>query len=225
MAIAATYTLPDSSVIATTLELNLNSIVGPIGRTPIDVTVIPGGANLVNRIECDVDIDDLMVIDDAADPGHSAITTVPVERSPAPGESVTVHAEIPPAARLVPIATPKSSAATLAEIRSFVEDIYTQIAFINLLNFDNHNLASIAVEAHVMGLPETYNTMMASTDNVQILEMVLPLTRYLSHPVIQFQASITRRDNRVQQTSWIDWSLENKGNVVGITWELLGMPN
>ena len=205
--------------------MNLNGVVGPLGRTPIDVSRVAGGATVVNRIDCDVDVDDLLAIDDEAAPGDSAITTVPIERTLAPGESATIQAEIPPTARLVPVAAPKSSATTLAEIRSFVEDIYTQVAFINLINFDNHNLAGIAVAARVEQLPETYSTTLGATDSVQVVQMVLPLTRYLSHPVLQFQASVTRRDHSVQQTSWIDWPLENKGNVVGITWELLGIPN
>ena len=225
IAIVATFTLPDASKIATTLDLNLNGVVGPIGRTPIDVARAADGATVVNRIECDVDVDDLLAIDDEAAPGHSAITAVPVERMLAPGESASIQAEIPATARLVLAATPKSSATTLAEIRSFVEDIRTRVAFINLLNFDNHNLAAIAIEARIAQLPESYGTTLGATDTVQTVEMVLPLTRYLAQPVLQFQASVTRRDGSVRQTSWIDWPLDNKGNVVGITWELLGIPN
>jgi hypothetical protein len=223
--LVAAFALPDGSSIRTTLDLSLNGIVGPVGRTPIDVTRSPGGATLLNRIDCDVNVDDLLVVDDAAPAGHPAVTTVPVERTLAPGASAEIQASIPASARLVPAAVPAQTGATLAEIRSFVEDIFTQVVFLNLLNFANHNLSSVALEARIVDLPEQYHAALNATDSVAEVQMVLPLTRYLAHPALQFQATLTRHDGSVQTTAWIVWPLNEKGNVVGINWELLGLSN
>jgi hypothetical protein len=223
--VVATFELPDGTRLSTDLDLDLNAIVGPIGKTPAEVARASGGATLTNWIEVGLDVDDLLVVDDGAAPGQASIATIAVQKTLAPGESVTVTGDMPAAARLVPVATPKQSAATLEEIRSFVEDVLTELAFINLVAFDNHNLSAIAIAARLKQTSDEYHVALQASDSVQVVPIVLPLTRYLAHPTLELQASVTRRDGTAQTTAWIDWPLETKGNVVGVSWEFLGLTN
>ena len=223
IAIAATFVLPDKSSLQTSLGLDLNAVVGP-SSGPAEAGRVADGIRLTNRIEVDIDVDDVLVVDDYAVPGQSSIRTVPAEQTLKPAAAVTIAASVPEGARLVPVATPKrGTAATLAEIRSFVEDIYMQIAFINLINYANHGLNAVAVEARVQNVPGTKTLAVSETQPVGLLEIVLPLTAYLAHPVLQFQVTLTKRDQSVQTSAWIEWPLETKGNVVGLTWELAGV--
>jgi hypothetical protein len=225
ISIAATFVLPDKSSFQTTLGLDLNAIVGP-SSGPAEAGRVADGVRLTNRIEVDIDVDDVLVVDDHAAPGRSSIWTVPVEETLKPAAAITIVAAVPEGARLVPVATPKrGTAATLAEVRSFVEDIYTQIAFVNLINYANHGLAAIVVEARIQKVPGTKTLAVSETQQVGLIEIVLPLTEYLAHPVLQFQVTLTKRDQSVQKSAWIEWPLETKGNVVGLTWELAGVAN
>ena len=40
--------------------------------------------------------------------------------------------------------------------------------------------------------------------------------------VLQFQVTKTDTGGRVSNTPWLDWQLDTQGNVVSITWDLIG---
>lgn len=225
ISVAATFTLPDKSQLLTSLSLNLNEIVGPNDTGPVEIEASAGGLTLINKIEVDVDVDDILQIDDQAMPGTNSIIPLPVEKTLKRGEP---YQYVPPQAlvaqaRLVPVAIPKAgSAATLTEIRSFVEDIFTEIAFINLINYANHGLSAITLQARIKDVDGVYDVATSEQQQVTVIQAVLPLTRYLAHPILEFQATLTEPDGTKKQTAWIPWPLETKGNVVGLTWDILG---
>ncbi len=226
IAAAVNLTLPDKTVLQSTLMLDLNTLIGPAITGPVEAIRDGNNVRLTNRIEGDVDVDDLLLIDDAAAPGQSSITTVTVEKTLKPGETVTFAVSASAATRVVPVATQRVGQATsLAEIRSFVEDIYCRLAFINLVNYGNHGLSKIALEARLVNLPASYVVPLSDGQSVATLDIVLPLTQYLNHPVLEFQATLTRANQGEQKTAWITWPLETKGNVIGLTPELVGLTN
>jgi len=221
------FTLPDKSSLESNLSLDLNSIVGPADTGPVAVERVGGILKLTNQINAPVDVDDLLCVNDAAVPGTSSILTVPVEKTLQQNESfeVTPSEPIPNDRRIVPVAIPKpGSAETLTEIRSFVEDIYAEVAFTNLINYGNHSLAAIGVTARVKDAVGTYQIASSEAQPVSVIQIVLPLTKYLANPVLQFQASLTKNGGNVVETAWIDWPFQSKGNVVALTWELFGNP-
>jgi hypothetical protein len=225
ISVAATFTLPDKSQLLTSLSLNLNEIVGPNDTGPVEIEASAGGLTLINKIEVDVDVDDILQIDDQAMPGTNSIIPLPVEKTLKRGEP---YQYVPPQAlvaqaRLVPVAIPKAgSAATLTEIQSFVEDIFTEIAFINLINYANHGLSAITLQSRIKDVDGVYDVATSEQQQVTVIQAVLPLTRYLAHPILEFQATLTEPDGTKKQTAWIPWPLETKGNVVGLTWDILG---
>jgi hypothetical protein len=209
------------------VSLDLNSIVGPADTGPVAVERVGGVLKLTNQINAPVDVDDLLCVNAAPAPGTSSILTLPVEKTLQQDESfeVTPSEPIPNDRRIAPVAIPKpGSAETLPEIRSFVEDIYSEVAFTNLINYGNHSLAAIGITARVKDADGTYQIATSEAQPVSVIQIVLPLTKYLANPVLQFQASLTKNDGNVVGTVWIDWPFQSKGSVVALTWELSGNP-
>ena len=212
----ARYRLPDGSAIECALELDLNHVVGPHPGGPVEVSLTAGHATLKNRIEQAVDVSDLIV--ESAD---GRIETVRVEQRLNAGASLDVPlpadaAHATPAIRMAP-----GDAATLTEIRSFVEDIHTNVAFVNLINYANHGLATLSLQARLRGVEGTQTLELLESAPVDALDFVLPLTTYLANPVLEFAVTRTLTDGTAATTAFIEWPLVERGNVVSLIWEMV----
>ena len=212
----ARYRLPDDSVIESTLALDLNRIVGPLPDGPIEVELAAPRCKLTNRIERAVDVSDLVV--EAAD---GRVETVRIDQRLA--ADANLEAVVPAdTAHATPVFTmAPGDAASLTEIRSFVEDVHTNVAFVNLVNYANHDLASLSLEARLRGVSGTQALALNENEPVDALEFVLPLTTYLANPVLEFAVTKTMKDGTAATTDWLPWSFNERGNVVSLTWELI----
>ncbi len=211
------YRLSDGSAIECSLELDLNHVVGPHPGGPVEVTMGAGHVTLNNRIERAVDVSDLIA------EGAKGIATVRVEQRLNASASLVVP--LPADATLAtPVITmAPGDAASLTEIRSFVEDIHTNVAFVNLINYANHNLAALSLQARLRGVEGTQTLTLLESAPVDALDFVLPLTTYLENPVLEFAVTRTIIDGAAEPktTAWIEWPLVERGNVVSLTWELV----
>lgn len=208
------FTLPDGSLLQTTLELDLADIVGPWTEGPIETTIGGGAAVLRNRIERGVNVSDLLLA------GSGAASRVPVERLLRPDESVTVP-EVSAAAAYPVYTVAPGSAATLAEIRSFIEDIHTNVVFVNLVNYGNHALKKLELRARLKAVEGTQSLQLSESEPVASVEFVLPLTTYLASRVLEFQVTKVNTSDQAATTPWLEWPLDSRGNVVSLTWELI----
>lgn len=219
-----TFTLPDGSELQSELLLELASITGPWPQGPVSVTPTAGGVELRNNAERAMTVSELRLYANAADPG----TSVPVGAELQPKERKAV-ALASPAAEVVPVAAPSGSgAATLEEVRSFVEDIETNVIVIDLVNLANHDLRDFTVKARIKGVVGTRAVPLAAPSNgaagagrVGEVKFTLPLTTFLEKHLLQLQVAKVALDGRKKTTPWIDWDLESRGNVVSIEWEMI----
>jgi hypothetical protein len=180
----------------------------------VQVTLQGASATLKNRIERAVDVSDLVV--EAAD---GRIETVRVDQRLNPDASIDV-AVPSDAVHATPIVTlAPGDAATLTEIRSFVEDIHTNVAFVNLIHYANHGLATLSLQARLRGVEGTQTLSLVESEPVDTLDFVLPLTSYLANPVLEFAVTRTMTDGTAFTTAWLPWPLVDRGNVVSLTWE------
>jgi hypothetical protein len=222
ISVVARFTLPDSTVLETTLRPDISDIIGPPITGPVSIERAGSGARLTNRIDRTVDVDALLTIADNVGPGVSRISRHPVGRTLRFQQSVDVSVPAVSSARQLAAALPHAGeAGSLTEIRSFVEDIFARVMFINLIKYQNHQLDSITLNARIKNVVGQSAITTSEMDPVATVEFVLPLTVYVDHPVLQFQATMRKKDASVQQTPWLDWPLVENGNVVSLTWSLL----
>lgn len=210
------YRLPDGSSLESSLVLDLNHIVGPNPDGPVVVALQAQQATLTNRIERTVDVSDLVV-----ELSDGDVKTVRMDQRLEPGAAFEspLPADVVRATPVITLAP--GDAATLTEIRSFVEDVHTNIAFINLVNYANHGLAKLSLQARLRGVPGTQTLALDENAPVDSLDFVLPLTTYLANPVLEFAVTKTSGDDTTATTDWLAWALAERGNVVSLTWELI----
>jgi hypothetical protein len=173
------------------------------------------GVSIRNAIERPIDVTELLVYDLEGRPQRVA-----VEASLAPNAThdVTTPAGVTEA---YAVCTVGGSAAGIEEVRSFIEDVQTNIVFINLINFGNHDLAQVAIEAKMKDVPGSREVQMSGDPPSGSLDFLLPLTTYLTSHVLQFRVIKTFKSGPAQTTPWLEWDLEMNGNVVSLTWELI----
>ncbi|MCX4243081.1 hypothetical protein OEB96_20795 [Paraliomyxa miuraensis] len=210
------YRLPDGSALECVLALDLNRVVGPAPGGPVEVELQSMRATLTNRIERAVNVSDLVV--ESAD---ARIETVRVEQrlDAAASLEVSIPAGVVHATPVITMAP--GDATTLTEIRSFVEDIHTNVAFVNLVNHANHGLATMSLQARLRGADHVQELVLLESTPVAALDFVLPLTIYLGSPVLEFAVTKTMTDGTTATTAWLPWPLVERGNVVSLTWALI----
>jgi hypothetical protein len=211
------YQLPDGTSISASVSLDLNHIVGPAPNGPVEARLLGENSEceLTNRIERAVDVIDLLV-DLAADGGSRNLR---VEQRLESGASIRLP--LPPgAAGAIPnVNMAPGDAAELTEVRSFVEDVHTSIGFINLLNFANHNLSHLVVQARIRELPDTRTLTLNDAAPIGTLEFVLPLTRYLANPEVEYVVTRVALDGTSSTCAFRTWSLATQGNMISLSWD------
>jgi hypothetical protein len=209
-----TFTLPDQTAIQSTLILELGNIAGPWDTGPIEVTVQDGSATLRNMIPGSVSVTDLMVYQ-ASGPG----TPVPVDATLGGPQTVTLPGG---GGDLYPVYTvTPGTVERLQEIRSFVEDVHTNVIFLNLVDYSKHNLKKLSLTARLKDVEGTYTAEITGGGEAQV-DMMLPLTNYVGERVLQYQVLKTHGDDSVTATDWIQWNLEKNGNIVDLQWPVIG---
>lgn len=207
------FGLPDGTALESDLRIDLTRIIGPAPDGPIEIGRHDHRLTLANPIERAIDISEILVDTAEAEP-----TIIAVDSKLEPGQSIDIEAAVGDAAITVRCA-PVDGAANLTEIRSFVEDVHSNIAFVNLVNYQVHALAALSIEARIRDTEGSQQILLDEHEPVSSLEFVLPLTRYLAKPILEYAVTKSFTDGATKKTGWLEWSLADDGNVVSLTWE------
>ena len=213
------FTFPDGTRLTSGLLVSLRELTGPLQDGPIEVTLAGDQATLVNRIERPLDVSELLV---AA--GQPQPVAVPVEQSLAAAASVQVAVPSGASAAYADYALPPTDPVELEEVRAFVEDIRTNVVFLDLVDHTAHRVAALTVRARLDGVAGEQQVPMSGSPASGSVTFVLPLTTYLSRRILQFQAATIGADGSVRPGPWVDWDLGSKGALVSLTWDALALP-
>jgi hypothetical protein len=213
---SAKFSLPDGSSLSSELEVSLNDITGPWDTGPLAIAVANGSASVTNSIERKVAVSQLL-----ATPGPGAGQVVGVDRTLGPGESASLPVPAGTAHVDAVYTIQSGDPATLQEIRSFVEDIHSNVEFINLINYANHGIKQLSIKARIKGVDGEYPLSISEEQPVSAVDMLLPLSAYLQNQTLQFQVAKTPVSGPVVTTPWLEWDLASRGNVVSLTWEMI----
>lgn len=208
--------LPDGLMLQSNLSLELSTITGPWSG-PFSTAIVGGNQiNLTNNIERSIALSDLLLYSGAV----RASSPMPVETLLSPGASVSFKLD-QACDRVIPVYAVAPGTATLEEVRSYVEDIHTNVAFVDLVNYDNHNLQRLEILTQLSGVVGTYRVLMDGVSRIGTMDLVLPLTVYLANRMLQFKVTQIFKTGEQQVTPWMNWDLTLQGNIVSLTWEML----
>ncbi|MES2464683.1 MAG: hypothetical protein V4671_29320, partial [Armatimonadota bacterium] len=212
------FTLQDGSVLQSALSLDLGGITGPWRGGPVEVSLTAGQATLTNRIEREVAVGSLMVYGTSG-----AGQEVRVDRNLLPSESHAVPVSGSPTEAHAVYTFPTAALGTIQEIRSFVEEIQTNVIFVDLIHHASHGLKRLDIEAQIEGVPGTQNVALSGSLNPASgeAEFLLPLTTYLEKHILQYRVTKTLESDEVSVTPWANWNLQTQGNIVSLLWEMI----
>lgn len=205
--------LADGSTIESSLALELGHVIGPGSAGPVSVTRESGGVRLRNHTEAPADVSDLLVV------SGGELRRIPVEEHLPAGESVRVDLSPVPTETIDPVYSLRRTEAGLEEIRSYIEDVSVSALFINLLDMEGRGLVSLEIRARVRGLEDERSAVLAGESEVAEMEFLLPLTRYLEDPVLEFTVRRTSGDGGTVESPWREWRLTEGGSVIALTWD------
>jgi hypothetical protein len=201
------FKLQGGPTVESEICLDLRSIVGPLPEGPLGTTRNGDQLRVTNHIERAV-----VITGEKLSPSGSWMAD---NRRLGPGETYVIDN-----ASLVSFLIPDADPATLEEVRNYIEDIHVNVKFINLVNFSSHDLRSILVSAQIKEVPSLQHISLAE-NGVGTMDFVLPLTRYMANPILQFQVTKTDTQGVEATTNWHDWALSTKGNVLSLDWEMM----
>lgn len=201
------FKLQGGPTVESELCLDLRSIVGPLPEGPLGTTRNGDQLRVTNHIERAVVI--------TGEKLSSSGSWMADNRRLGPGETYVIDN-----ASLVSFSIPDADPATLEEVRNYIEDIHVNVKFINLVNFSSHDLRSILVSAQIQGVPSLQHVSLAE-NGIGTMDFVLPLTRYMANPILQFQVTKTDTQGNETKTDWNEWALSTKGNVLSLDWEMM----
>lgn len=209
------FTLPDDSVVSSELLLKLDHIAGPWDGGAVEVVLSERTARLTNRIEQHIDVHDLVVYQ-----GLSAATSLPVELQLSPEASHTVTLD-GAATEVYPVyKAQRGDLAMIEEVRSFIENIYRSIAFINLVNFSNHGLARLEIQARVKEVEGNYHAQLTASMPVVEVEVILSLVTYMFHHALQYRITKVFTTGERTSTVWFEINLTDSA-MISITWDMI----
>ncbi|WP_170968410.1 hypothetical protein, partial [Bacillus wiedmannii] len=203
-----------------TIILELRHLTGPWAEGPMEVILNADEVKLTNKVQQPINITSLL-----ADFSPSRLTRIPVSiiLEPSASESVALSntpIKVYPVYSLVQT----GNVPLPDEIRRYIEDVYTTIRFLDLINHQNHNIQQLELTVRVNTLNtlnELYTVPLEGNPLTGSLTIVFPLTQFLQKSTIEFQVKITLISGEIKTTNWIEWKIPTNGNIVSLTWEMI----
>ncbi len=209
---AVRFRLTDGTVLTSRLALRLREVIGPWSAGPVEATTLPAGVRLTNRIENRVAVSEVIT----RDAGRAA-----VDAEIAPGQSKEIPTTAAPGEAYPVYALPTGDEVQVEEVASFVEDIHTNVIFLDLIDAARHGLRTFDVTARLRGVPGEQQVPWTGSPRVGEVRFTLPLTTYLGSRVMEFRVTRTPTTGEAVAGPWREWDLGRDGVVVGLTWELV----
>jgi hypothetical protein len=193
--------LADGSQFLSNLLLKLDVVRGTWKNGPLHVSTEAGQTTLTNKTEGKINVIDLIRVTAGTD-----AESIPVEKTLEPDASCT----IPATEGFLPTYTyAMGDPVAIEETRSFVEDIYGNFIIVNLLNFANHDLLQIEIEAKVQGVETLHKGTLTEVERVIEFDYILPLTSFLENFKLDFRITKIFNDRPAELTDWKVWDLNN----------------
>jgi len=207
-----TFTLPDGLKVDALLLLD-SYVAGPWDTGPVTLELSGSTARLTNRVERAVTVPELLV--DKA----GVAAAVPVAATLAAGGATTVT--LPAGVTGVwPRCVPAGAPLTIEELDVFIEDVTTDLIFVDLVAHATHGLALLHVDVRLQGRDAVQGSADLTGASTPI-RLTLPVTSYLEANSVQFRFTRRMTDGSTVTGAWLGWHMPSQGNVISVTWDMV----
>ena len=213
---SATFKLQDGSALQSSLQIALHRIDGPWEAGAVSVTMRGGQAELVNNTEAAADVRELLLYRDGIRCG-----VAPVEQRIEPRQKLLIDLAAPGADEAFASYSLAPTGASLEEIRTFVEDLHTNVVFICGFDLAAEQIQKVTVEGQIAGASGASSVELVADKSSGEIGFVLPLTAYLAHPTLRYRTTSLSNDGSARTSNWRDWRIDLQGNVIELTVNLI----
>ncbi|MDB5868085.1 MAG: hypothetical protein JWP96_417 [Polaromonas sp.] len=210
----ARFTFEDGSVVSSALFVHLGRITGPWLSGPITLARMGDTLQLTNRIEGSLAVKDVYLFSGAGVPAR-----VPVEATLAPGASLDVAAPGAYTVAQADFSPLGDTSPTFEEVRAMIEEIECNVVFIDVVNYENHGLTRLDIDARLRGVPGVFRVGMDSRRGA--VNFLLPLTTYLATRILEFQVTKVFAAKPAEVVAWRAWDMEANSNIVTVTTDMI----
>ncbi|WP_426148200.1 hypothetical protein [Polaromonas sp. DSR2-3-2] len=213
---SARFVLEDGSVVTSALSVHLGRITGPWMHGPI--ALLPKGdqLQLTNRVEGSVAVNDVYLFNGPAEPVRIA-----VEATLAPGASIDIAAPAGYTAAYADAVPLDDGNPSFEEVRAMIEEIECNVVFLDMVNYENHGLTRLDLDARLQGVPGVYRVGMDSRRGA--VNFLLPLTTYLAARIVEFQVTKVFPGKPAELVPWQAWDMEARSNIVTLTADMISV--
>ena len=211
---SARFVLEDGSVVTSALSVHLGRITGPWMHGAISLQPRGDTLQLTNRVEGSVAVKDVYLFNGPAEPVRIA-----VEATLAPGASLEVAAPAGYTAACADAVPLGDGSPTLEEVRAMIEEIECNVVFLDMVNYENHGLTRLDIDARLRGVPGVYRVPMDSRRGA--VNFLLPLTTYLAARIVEWQVTKVFAARPAEVVPWQAWDMEVRSNIVTLTADMI----
>ncbi len=213
---AARFVLEDGSVVTSALSVQLGRITGPWMHGAI--ALLPKGdqLQLTNRVEGSVAVNDVYLFNGPAEPVRIA-----VEATLAPGASIDIAAPAGYTAAYADAVLLTDGNPSFEEVRAMIEEIECNVVFLDMVNYENHGLTRLDLDARLQGVPGVYRVGMDSRRGA--VNFLLPLTTYLAARIVEFQVTKVFPGKPAELVPWQAWDMQVRSNIVTLTADMISV--
>ena len=204
---AATATLPGGVRLSTSLILDLAHVTGPVEAGPVEATPTRDGRlDLTNHSGQRVAVlalaaggVEVATVGEVLAPG--AVINVPH-----PGGDLTVR----------PVFEVDGGTEALEEVRAYIEDLQLGLMFMAASDPAESGLAGLEIITRLGDQPDPDPLVLTSDQRQAERSYVLPLTRFLEDPVLEFTVTAVGTDGSRRSGPAIDWPVRKRGVLIPV---------
>lgn len=208
----ARFGFDDGSVLTSSLCMGLGFLTGPWPEGPLTLQRQGDTLKVTNRIEGSLAVKDVVLF---GAPGQAS--RVPVEQTLAPAASIDVAAPGDWTVAHADFEVVADGHPGFEEVRAMIEDIECNVVFVDLVNYENHGLSRLDIDARLQKVPGVSRVPMDQRRGA--VNFLLPLTTYLESRVVEYQVTKVYPSKPAEQTGWLTWDMERGSNIVSVTAE------
>lgn len=208
----ARFTFDDGSVLTSSLCMGLRYLTGPSPEGPLTLKRQGDTIQLTNHIEGSLAVKDVVLFDNGGTP-----VRVPVEQTLAPAASLDVATPGDWKVSQADFELLADGHPGFEEVRAMIEEIQCNVVFVDLVNYENHGLTRVDIDARLQGVPGVSRVPMDQRRGA--VNFLLPLTTYLESRVVEYQVTKVYPSRPAEQTGWLAWDMAQGSNIVSVTAE------
>jgi hypothetical protein len=213
----ATYRFADNTEMSCTLRPDSMHMTGPWGIGPVNIDRTEDRLILSNQTEKKVLVRKLYRLDEQ----DHVLEERLVEQKIISGASLDLDA-MDQGGRILADAEEEPAAGELDQSWVFMDDVDCQAIFSTSIDFEQHQISGIAVEARFRDGPDhLFQGELVKAEPAITFDSFIPLNKITGDRVVEFRVRTGRGELEGSFGNWLQWNIKEQGSIINLTSDLL----